>query len=325
MIQDRATGRSKGFGFVEMDTEAQAQAAIEGLHDQEHDGRRLTVNEAKPREDRGGGGGGYGGGGGGGGGRAAAVAARWRRRRLRWRWRRRPALLIVVASGSGCRREPLAKLSRLKRGDRFRPGAIFCAIPLIPTRCAPLLFPRTPTDESQALPHSDFDSAPLPGLPSGRLLTRGHSSSVRDASVRATHSQPEWNGTDPRRFSRPWDRDRQGQGRPTGSSPWRASLKPNARPARSSLIPLRVRSDATPPLRCGSPSRATYEIRPSGQSLVSRLDSGSFRVSSSFHYARAQLDPLRGHRHLHDRFGPAGCPSCRTQDRRAEIIPFSNP
>jgi RNA recognition motif-containing protein len=69
VIQDRATGRSKGFGFVEMDTEAQAQAAIEGLHEQEHDGRRLTVNEAKPREDRGGGGGGYGGGGGSRGGR----------------------------------------------------------------------------------------------------------------------------------------------------------------------------------------------------------------------------------------------------------------
>ena len=62
VIQDRETGRSKGFGFVEMDTDAQAQAAIEGLHDREHDGRRLTVNEAKPREDRGGGGGGYGGG-----------------------------------------------------------------------------------------------------------------------------------------------------------------------------------------------------------------------------------------------------------------------
>jgi RNA recognition motif-containing protein len=66
VIQDRETGRSKGFGFVEMDTDAQAQAAIDGLHDREHDGRRLTVNEAKPREDRGGGGGGYGGGGGGG-------------------------------------------------------------------------------------------------------------------------------------------------------------------------------------------------------------------------------------------------------------------
>ena len=72
VIQDRDTGRSKGFGFVEMDTEAQAQAAIQGLNDQEHDGRRLTVNEAKPREDRGGGrsggGGGYGGGRSGGGG-----------------------------------------------------------------------------------------------------------------------------------------------------------------------------------------------------------------------------------------------------------------
>jgi RNA recognition motif-containing protein len=69
VIQDRATGRSKGFGFVEMDNDAQAQAAIEGLHERELDGRRLTVNEARPREERGGGGGGYGGGGGGGGGR----------------------------------------------------------------------------------------------------------------------------------------------------------------------------------------------------------------------------------------------------------------
>jgi len=66
VIQDRATGRSKGFGFVEMDNDAQAQAAIEGLHERELDGRRLTVNEARPREERGGGGGGgYGGGGGG--------------------------------------------------------------------------------------------------------------------------------------------------------------------------------------------------------------------------------------------------------------------
>ena len=60
VIQDRATGRSKGFGFVEMDNDAQAQAAIEGLHERELDGRRLTVNEARPREDRGGGGGGGG-------------------------------------------------------------------------------------------------------------------------------------------------------------------------------------------------------------------------------------------------------------------------
>jgi len=79
VISDRETGRSKGFGFVEMDTDAQAQAAIQGLHDQDHDGRRLTVDEAKPRVARtsgfaggsidgsgrtGGGGGGYGDGGG---------------------------------------------------------------------------------------------------------------------------------------------------------------------------------------------------------------------------------------------------------------------
>jgi RNA recognition motif-containing protein len=65
VVEDRETGRSKGFGFVEMDSEAQAQAAIEGLHEREYGGQRLTVNEAKPRENRGGGGygGGYRGGG----------------------------------------------------------------------------------------------------------------------------------------------------------------------------------------------------------------------------------------------------------------------
>ena len=68
VIQDRDTGRSKGFGFVEMGSDAEAQAAIRGLHEQEHEGRPLTVNEAKPREDRGGGGGGGGRGGRGGGG-----------------------------------------------------------------------------------------------------------------------------------------------------------------------------------------------------------------------------------------------------------------
>ncbi len=70
VIEDRDTGRSKGFGFVEMSSDAEAQAAIQGLNEQEHGGRRLMVNEAKPRENRGGGGGGgrgYGGGGGGGG------------------------------------------------------------------------------------------------------------------------------------------------------------------------------------------------------------------------------------------------------------------
>jgi RNA recognition motif-containing protein len=52
VITDRETGRAKGFGFVEMSSDAEAEAAIRGLNDQEHDGRRLTVNEAKPREAR---------------------------------------------------------------------------------------------------------------------------------------------------------------------------------------------------------------------------------------------------------------------------------
>ena len=68
VIMDRETGRSKGFGFVEMGTDQEAQAAIAALSGKEVDGRQLTVNEAKPREDRGGGGGrgGYGGSGRGG-------------------------------------------------------------------------------------------------------------------------------------------------------------------------------------------------------------------------------------------------------------------
>jgi RNA recognition motif-containing protein len=69
VISDRETGRSKGFGFVQMGADEEAQAAIAALNGQEHDGRPLTVNEAKPREDRPrGGGGGFGGGGGGRGG-----------------------------------------------------------------------------------------------------------------------------------------------------------------------------------------------------------------------------------------------------------------
>ncbi len=74
IINDRDTGRSKGFGFVEMSSDEEAQNAINALNGQEHGGRALTVNEARPREERGprsgggGGGGGYGGGGGGGGG-----------------------------------------------------------------------------------------------------------------------------------------------------------------------------------------------------------------------------------------------------------------
>ena len=74
VISDRMTGRSKGFGFVEMGSDEEATAAIAALNGQQHQGRALTVNEAKPREERSGGGGGgggrggFGGGGGGGGG-----------------------------------------------------------------------------------------------------------------------------------------------------------------------------------------------------------------------------------------------------------------
>ena len=76
VIMDRESGRSKGFGFVEMSNAQEAEAAINALNGQEVDGRALTVNEARPRKEQGGGGGGrgrgrggYGGGGGGGGGR----------------------------------------------------------------------------------------------------------------------------------------------------------------------------------------------------------------------------------------------------------------
>jgi RNA recognition motif-containing protein len=76
VMMDRDTGRSKGFGFVEMSSDAEAQAAINGMNGQALDGRAIVVNEARPREERpggfgggrpggGGGGGGYGGGGGG--------------------------------------------------------------------------------------------------------------------------------------------------------------------------------------------------------------------------------------------------------------------
>jgi RNA recognition motif-containing protein len=66
VIMDRDTGRSKGFGFVEMGSDTEAQAAIAALNGKDSGGRALTVNEAKPKEGGGGGRGGYGGGGGGG-------------------------------------------------------------------------------------------------------------------------------------------------------------------------------------------------------------------------------------------------------------------
>ncbi len=71
VIEDRETGRSRGFGFVEMSSAEEAQSAIEQFNGEDLDGRSLVVNEARPRDDRGGGGsrgsggrGGYGGGGG---------------------------------------------------------------------------------------------------------------------------------------------------------------------------------------------------------------------------------------------------------------------
>jgi RNA recognition motif-containing protein len=68
VVTDRDTGRSKGFGFVEMGSDAEAEAAISALNGQEVGGRALTVNEARPKESSGGGRGGFGGGGYGGGG-----------------------------------------------------------------------------------------------------------------------------------------------------------------------------------------------------------------------------------------------------------------
>ena len=73
VITDRETGRSRGFGFVEMSDDGEAQQAIAALNEFDFRGRPLTVNEAKPREDRGGGGGGRGGSGGGGGGAARST------------------------------------------------------------------------------------------------------------------------------------------------------------------------------------------------------------------------------------------------------------
>lgn len=88
LVRDRATGQSRGFAFVEMETEEGARAAIDQFHEKELDGRRLTVNEARPQEPRGfgggggrpGGGGGRGGGGFGGGGNGGGA----RRREPRW-------------------------------------------------------------------------------------------------------------------------------------------------------------------------------------------------------------------------------------------------
>jgi RNA recognition motif-containing protein len=75
VITDRETGRSRGFGFVEMEDDGDAQKAIDALSGADFNGRPLTVNEAKPREDRGGGHGGYGRSGGGSAGRGYGASA----------------------------------------------------------------------------------------------------------------------------------------------------------------------------------------------------------------------------------------------------------
>lgn len=77
LIRDHATGRSRGFGFVEMANAEQGRAACEQLNEKEFEGRRLTVNEARPQERRDGGGGGGGRGGGGGGGGRQRRDPRW--------------------------------------------------------------------------------------------------------------------------------------------------------------------------------------------------------------------------------------------------------
>jgi RNA recognition motif-containing protein len=107
VMMDRETGRSKGFGFVEMGSDAEAQAAINGLNGQALEGRAVVVNEARPREERpggyggrgggGGGGGGYGGGGGGYGGGGRSGGGGWRR----WWWRLRRRRRGGRRSGSG--------------------------------------------------------------------------------------------------------------------------------------------------------------------------------------------------------------------------------
>ena len=91
ILQDRETGRSRGFGFVTFSSDSDAQSAIEKYNGHEFMGRPLTVNEARPREDRGGGGGGgrgYGGGGGrgggGGGGRGGGGGGGYKRERRDW-------------------------------------------------------------------------------------------------------------------------------------------------------------------------------------------------------------------------------------------------
>jgi len=85
ILTDRDTGRSRGFGFVEMASDEDGEKAIAALNGSQFGGRTINVNEARPKSDRGGGGGGFGGGGGGGGGRGRGDRnGRGGGRRERW-------------------------------------------------------------------------------------------------------------------------------------------------------------------------------------------------------------------------------------------------
>lgn len=84
ILTDRDTGRSRGFGFVEMASDADGEKAITALNGSEIGGRTINVNEARPKSDRGGGGGGFGGGGGGGRGRGDREGRAAGGRRERW-------------------------------------------------------------------------------------------------------------------------------------------------------------------------------------------------------------------------------------------------
>jgi len=115
VITDRATGRSKGFGFVEMATDAEALAAIEKLNGAEYEGRTITVNEAREMQPREGGGGGRGGRPGGGGGGTVAIA-------------QAAVAAVDTAAAEADTANPISKL-RNEKALESPPGP-FCFIPL---------------------------------------------------------------------------------------------------------------------------------------------------------------------------------------------------
>ena len=129
VMMDRETGRSKGFGFVEMSSPAEAQAAMNAMNGQPLEGRAIVVNEARPREERpggfGGGGGGRSGGGGyGGGGQAAAGIAQCRVRSGDGRPRpQAPAARVTLRDGRAGPMEATTSRSGRVNNDKGRPKA----------------------------------------------------------------------------------------------------------------------------------------------------------------------------------------------------------